>query len=125
MIIHLNRRVRDAGLDNVRTILALPDDPLLPGASVDRAFICETWHHIENHSQYLAALKKILKPGGQVIVIDFHRKETPVGPPSEMRTSREEVVREFEQNGFRLTQEHAFLPYQYFLVFKPTSATGA
>ena len=117
MIIHLNQRVRDAGIDNVRTILALPDDPLLPRASVDRVFICETWHHIADHPRYLAVLKQILKPGGQVIIVDFLKKETPVGPPLEMRVSREDVVREFEQSGFRLANEFTFLPYQYVVVF--------
>jgi ubiquinone/menaquinone biosynthesis C-methylase UbiE len=120
MIVHLNQRVRDAGVDNVRTILALPDDPLLSDASVDRAFICDTWHHIGNHPQYLARLKKALKPGGQIVIIDFQKRETPVGAPMEMRVSREDVVREFEQNGFKLLKEHTFLPYQYFLVFGPT-----
>ena len=117
MIIHLNQRIRDSGLDNVRTILASPDDPLLAPSSVDRVFICETWHHIQNHAQYLGVLKKTLKPGGQVIIIDFQRKPTPVGPPAEMRVAREDVVNEFEQSGFRLSKEYTFLPYQYFLVF--------
>jgi len=121
MIVHMNRQIRDLGLDNVRTILASPDDPLLPDRSVDRFFICETWHHIGNHAQYLAVMKKMLKPGGQVIVIDFQKKELPVGPPMEMRVSREDVVHEFEQNGFQLAREHTILPYQYFLVFAPAS----
>jgi ubiquinone/menaquinone biosynthesis C-methylase UbiE len=124
MIVHLNQRLRDSGLDNVRTVLALPDDPLLPEASVDRIFICDTWHHIGNHPQYLALLKKTLKPGGLIAIIDFQKQETPIGPPMEMRLPREEVVREFEQNGFRLAMEHTFLPYQYFLVFSTTSAVN-
>lgn len=117
MVVYLNRRVRDAGLDNVRTILAAPDDPLLPAAAVDRIFICDTWHHIENHLQYLTVLAKALKPGGQVIIIDFKKGSTSVGPPEEMRVGREDIVKEFEQAGFRLSKEHTFLPYQYFLVF--------
>ncbi len=117
MIVHLNQAVRAAGLDNVRTILSLPDDPLLPPASVDEVFICDTWHHIANRPGYLETLRKVLKPGGQVAIIDFQKKETPVGAPMEMRLSREEVVREFNQNGFRLASEFTFLPYQYFLVF--------
>ncbi len=121
MILYLNRSVRDARLENVRTILALPGDPLLAPSSVDRIFICETWHHIENHPQYLALLKKALKPGGQVVIIDFHKKPTPGGPPPEMRISREDVLNEFEQGGFRLVKEHTFLPYQYFLVFAPAA----
>ena len=47
MIVHLNRRIRDLKLKNVVSILAAPDDPLLADVSVDRFFICDTWHHIE------------------------------------------------------------------------------
>ena len=124
MIVHLNQRIRDDRLENIRTILALPDDPLLADASVDRIFICETWHHIDNHPPYLARLKKALKPGGQIIIIDFQKEPTPVGPPAEMRVARKDVVSEFDQNGFRLAKEHMFLPYQYFLVFAPGPASG-
>lgn len=124
MIVHLNRRIRDDRLENIRTILAVPDDPLLADASVDRIFVCETWHHIENHPPYLARLKQVLKPGGQVIIIDFQKTPTPVGPPAEMRVAREDVVREFEQSGFRLAKEHTFLPYQYFLIFAKAPASA-
>jgi arsenite methyltransferase len=117
MILHLNQRIRDVGLDNVRTILALPDDPLLTPRSINDIFICDTWHHIENHAQYLGRLKTALKPGGQVIIIDFQKKPTPVGSPPEMRIAREDVIKEFAANGFRLIKEHTFLPYQYFLIF--------
>jgi len=117
MIRHLNRRIRDAGAWNVRTILAPPDDPLLADASVDRFFVCDTWHHIEDQAAYLARMKTMLRPGGQVIMIDFHKRELPVGPPVSMKIAREDLVRQMETAGFRLAGEHAFLPYQYFLVF--------
>ena len=118
MIVHLNRRIRDLHLKNVVTILAAPDDPLLADASVDRFFICDTWHHIENRDRYLALLKKMLKPGGQIVMVDFKKEQTPMGPPMEMRIDRADLVKEMEKNGFRLAAEHTFLPYQYFLVFK-------
>jgi hypothetical protein len=47
-----------------------------------------------------------------VIIVDYQKKDMAVGPPAEMRLAREDVVSEFEQNGFRLAQEHTFLPYQ-------------
>jgi arsenite methyltransferase len=119
MIVHLNRRIRDLQLKNVVTILAAPDDPLLADASIDRFLICDTWHHIENHPRYLGLLKKMLKADGQVVMIDFKKTETPVGPPLEMRIDRGDLLREMETNGFRLAAEHTFLPHQYFLVFKP------
>jgi len=117
MIVYMNRRFRDMQLKNIATVLAAPDDPLLMDASIDRFFFCDTWHHIENQTPYLALMKKMLKPGGQVIMIEFHKKETPVGPPVEMKIAHEDVMRQMETNGFKLAKEHTFLPYQYFLVF--------
>jgi len=117
MIVHLNRRVRDLNLKNVVTILCAPDDPLLADASVDRFFICDTWHHIGGHAKYLALVKRMLKPGGQVIMVDFKKAKTPVGPPMEIRIDRDDLVREMEANGFQLATEHTFLEYQYFLIF--------
>ena len=62
-------------------------------------------------------MKRMLKPGGQVVMIDYQKKDTPVGPPMAMRIAREDLTRQMEANGFRLAREHTFLPYQYFLVY--------
>ena len=118
MVRHLNRRVRDAGLRNVHTILAEPGDPLLPDRSVDRFVVVDTWHHIQDQARYLGLMKKMLKPGGQVVMIDFQKKELPVGPHPGMKIAREDLIRQLDTNGFRLAKEHTFLPYQYFLVFE-------
>jgi arsenite methyltransferase len=117
MILHVNRRIRELKTSNVVSILADPDDPLLPDQSVNRFFVCNVWHHIENQTKYLSLMKKMLKPGGEVVMIDFHKKELPVGPPMQMKIAREDLIKQMESNGFRLTKEHTFLPYQYFLVF--------
>ncbi len=122
MIVHLNRRIRDLNVKNIVSVLAAPEDPLLADSSVDRFFICDTWHHIENHNHYLGLHKKMLKPGGEVVMIDFKKIETPVGPPVQMRIARDDLVKEMERNGFRLETEHTFLPYQYFLLFKTAPA---
>jgi len=117
MIDHLQRRVRDMKLVNVSPILAPPDDPLLP-EPVDRFLIVDVWHHIENQPAYLEKMKERLKPGGQVVMIDFQKRDLPVGPPPEMKIAREDLIRQMEAHGFRLAREHAFLPYQYFLIFE-------
>jgi arsenite methyltransferase len=117
MILDINRAIRDLKVTNVFSILAGPDDPLLPVTSVDRFFFSDSWHHIENQTKYLSLMKKMLKPNGEVVMIDFDKKETPVGPPLEMRIAREDLIKQMTSNGFRLAKEHTFLPYQYFLIF--------
>jgi arsenite methyltransferase len=117
MIRHLHQRVRDMGLPNVSPILGRPDDPLLPEA-VDRILFVNVWHHIENQSDYLTLMKKHLKLAGQVVMIDFHKRDLPVGPPAGMKIAREDLLKQMLAHGFQLEKEHTFLPYQYFLVFR-------
>ena len=61
----------------------------------------------------------MLKPGGEVVMIDFQKKDLPFGPPMSMKIAREDLIKQLESNGYRLAKEHGFLPYQYFLVFVP------
>lgn len=102
---------------NLTAVLASNDDPKLAPASVDTAFFCDVLHHIENRGAYLARLKAAIKPGGRLVVIDFHKRETPVGPAVAMRVAREDMVREIEAAGFERSKELDILPYQYFLFF--------
>jgi ubiquinone/menaquinone biosynthesis C-methylase UbiE len=118
MILHMNRRSREASIDNIVTILSDPDDPLLREDIVDRVFICNTWHHIDAQKKYLSLLRKSLKPNGQIIMIDFEKKELPVGPPLEMKIAKTSLISQMESAGFALLAEHHFLPYQYFLIFR-------
>ena len=118
MILYMNRYIRDRKLKNVTTVLSATDDPLLPAVTIHRFFICNTWHHVQSRPQYLALMKKMLKPGGQIVVLDYKKEKLPVGPPPEMKMAKEEVIREMEAGGFKLAKEHTFLPYQYFLVFQ-------
>ncbi|HEV8724534.1 MAG TPA: methyltransferase domain-containing protein [Candidatus Binatia bacterium] len=117
MILHINRRIRELKATNVVAVLADPDDPLLPDHSVNRFFFSDSWHHIDNQTKYLSLMKKMLKPNGEVVMIDFHKKDLPVGPPMQMKIAREDLIKQMNSNGFRLAKEHTFLPYQYFLVF--------
>lgn len=102
---------------NVKSVLAAPDDPRLPPASVDMIFFCDVLHHIENRAAYYPKLAAALKPGGRIVIVDFYKKPLPVGPPEKMKLSEQQVVAELETAGFRKTRSYAFLPYQYFLVF--------
>lgn len=118
MIRRMNERIHEAALPNISTILASPNNPLLP-RPVDRFLFVNVWHHIEDQAAYLALMKKTLKPGGQIVMIDFHKRDLPVGPPAAMKIAREDLVKQMQGHGLRVRDEHTFLPYQYFIVFEP------
>ncbi len=103
---------------NIETILAAPDDPRLAPSSVDMVFICDVLHHIDARPAYYAKLARALKPGGRIVIVDFHKRELPVGPPMTMKIAEADVVRELASAGFRQSRSFDFLPHQYFLVFE-------
>jgi ubiquinone/menaquinone biosynthesis C-methylase UbiE len=103
---------------NVETVLATPADPKLPAAAVDTIFICDVLHHIDAREAYYEKLTAALKPGGRIVIVDFYKKELPVGPPPGMKLTRAEVIAEFKQAGFPNVKSHAFLEHQYFLEFR-------
>lgn len=117
---YMKERAHREKTANVTVVLAAPDDPNLPAAALDVIFICDTWHHINDRIGYLGLLAKALKPGGVVAIVDFQKRETPVGPPLEHKMSREEVVAEFAEAGWVLTSQSDILPYQYLLLFRVT-----
>ena len=117
MVRYLAERAKREGLANLTAIAAKPNDPGIPSA-VDLVILVDTYHHIPSRERYFRNLQKSLKPGGRLAIIDF-KLDSPVGPPKQARISADEVKQELGRAGYALAQEHAFLPNQYFLVFRP------
>lgn len=103
---------------NVVTLVSKPDDSLLPPASEDLIFFCDVVHHIENRVAYYQRLIPSLKPGARIVVVDFYKKQLPVGPPPEMKLTEDQVTAEFQKAGFKRARKESFLQYQYFLEFR-------
>lgn len=117
MVKYLAERAKREGLRNLISSKAEPGDPRLP-EKADLVIFVDVVHHIDSRERYFSRLRESLKPGGRVAVIDF-RMDSPVGPPKAARIAPEQVKAELGRAGYRLDREHAFLPNQYFLVFRP------
>lgn len=103
---------------NLHVVLATASDPKLRPASADTIFICNVLHHVDGRTAYLKKLQAVLKPGGRIAVIEFHKRDLPVGPPPSMKISEPDLIEEFRKLGMRVARRHDFLPYQYFLEFR-------
>jgi predicted methyltransferase len=103
---------------NVEVILALRDDPLLPPIGVDLVFTVNTYHHFENRVAYFKRVRKYLRPGGRIAVIDFDRRAWFEGMWKHY-TPAEFIKREMEQAGYGLQRELMLLDRQSFLIFAP------
>lgn len=117
LVAYLRERAEREHTDNVVPILASPANPRLPHAGVDLVLVVDTYHHIDARPTYFRSLRRALRPGGRVAVVDWQKRELPVGPPMEHKLAREQVVDEMTAAGYVLAGEPDLLPYQYFLVF--------
>jgi len=119
MLARLVGRLPRARARNVTPVLGRDEDPLLPAGACDLILVVNTYHHFPDGPAFLRRLVRALRPGGRIANVDFHRRETPVGPPVEHRVAREAFVRDARRAGLRLAAERDFLPYQYFLILAP------
>lgn len=70
---HIRARAQKANVANVEPVLCTDRSVALPENSIDLAFICDVYHHFEFPQASLASLHKALKPGGEIVLIDFKR----------------------------------------------------
>jgi ubiquinone/menaquinone biosynthesis C-methylase UbiE len=120
----LERRVQEAGLTNIETVLSRPDDPMLPPDSVDLIFISDTYHHFDQPVAMLEGMRDALRAGGRMAIVDWERMPNPIFErdgldwESHISVGSEDVIAQATQHGFRLLKQHDFLEWQYFLVFE-------
>jgi SAM-dependent methyltransferase len=117
MVGYLAHRGHREGLANLTSVAAAFDDPKLP-RPVDLALVVNTYHHIAERPAYFGRLRRSLRPGGRVAIVDF-LPDAPEGPPRHARIPAAFVKEEMGRAGYGLVTEHTFLPRQYFLVFAP------
>jgi ubiquinone/menaquinone biosynthesis C-methylase UbiE len=115
MVKYLAERARREGLRNVTAVQGTAEDAKLP-KPVDLVLMVNTYHHVADRPAYFGQLRRSLRPGAPVAIIDF-LPDAPAGPPRLARIPAAAVKEEMGRAGYGLVTEHSFLPYQYFLVF--------
>lgn len=118
---HIKARASKASASNVQTILCTERSVELPEASIDLAFICDVYHHFEYPSASLATLHKALKPGGELVLIDFKRipGESSDFIMAHVRAGQEVFEAEVTAAGFEKVSEVTdVLKENYFVKFR-------
>lgn len=106
---YLEDQARKTGFRQVDAKVSKADSAELPDASVDVAFVCDTYHHFEHPEAMLRSMRRALKPGGTLVIVDFERIE---GKSREwvlghVRAGKEQVIGEIQSAGFKLVEEVA------------------
>jgi ubiquinone/menaquinone biosynthesis C-methylase UbiE len=117
----LEAKTNIMGISNLTAIEANLKEKLnLPDNIADMCLISTVLHEftLESAEKNLHdEIKRILKPGGILIVIECKSDDTPFGPPHHMRISPEELEASFSKFNFEKTDYHE-LQYTYLMKFR-------
>ena len=123
MLSMLRARAESEGIENISPILGSVHDPRLPVASLDLILLVDVYHEFSHPQHMLSAMHKALKPNGRIVLVEF-RAEDPAVPIKPLhKMSKEQILREFPANGFRLVKEFKKLPWQHMMFFAKEQAT--
>lgn len=118
-------RVASNKVENATFILGTEKDPKIPAGIADLIFVLDAYHHFDYPDAMLAGIKKGLKPGGRLAIVDYYKRmgamagSDPKFALTHIRLDQDGVIREIESNGFRLVKKAEFLPNsQYLAVFE-------
>lgn len=119
MLERLAQRATEAGLTSVKPVLAEEEDEYpLHSDTVEAALIANVYHEIDPATNFLWELKRVLKVGAPVLIVEWKPEETPMGPPQEERLQQADVQEEFELAGFICRGERPVGPYHWGLLFE-------
>lgn len=104
---------RGASLANVEYIVGDTKSAKLPAGSVDVALVLDAYHHFDYPEAMMTSLREALKPGGRIVIVEYHKNEKsmPNGRAMQhIRLTKDEFVKEIEGFGLRAVEVKEFLP---------------
>ena len=100
--------------NRIEVRLSVPNDPLLDGEEVDAAIIINTIGYISDKLEYLELMKKGIKPGGMILIVDYKTKRIPLLIPKPFNIHLSEVEQLLYDAGYKdVTTDDCILDYQY------------
>jgi ubiquinone/menaquinone biosynthesis C-methylase UbiE len=104
--------------DSWERILTLPcseNEFELDDGEVDIVFHANTLHECEEPEKHLKEVWRVLKPGGRLVVIEWHwaNEESQPGPPNTIRLEPATTQRLLQNAGFIVQETYDVGPYHY------------
>jgi ubiquinone/menaquinone biosynthesis C-methylase UbiE len=119
MLQELSRRCERLDIKNVDMVLGLPHDPKLPDGKVDLILMVDVYHEFSNPVEMLDAMRRSLKPGGRIALVEFRGEDPTVPIKPEHKMTKKQILKEYKANGFKLVSQYDKLPWQHLMFLSP------
>ena len=117
----LKNNAARAGLYNVEVIwgdIEKIGGTKLRESSVDLVFLCNVLFQLENKGDIVNEIKRILKPAGRILVVDWSDSFGGIGPQPGHVVKKSVVLEMFEKGGFHMDRKISAGSHHYGFIFK-------
>ncbi|WP_297058852.1 methyltransferase domain-containing protein [Thermosulfurimonas sp.] len=106
-------RKKASGIPQIELIRSETYRVPLPQAVAEAALLAFVLHEVEDPVRLLGEVRRLLKPGGRLLVLEWQKKETPMGPPVSERLTEEETRAFLKEAGFAALETSPFGDWFY------------
>lgn len=118
MLEHIAGKAKNQNIANIELIKVAGVHLNVADHTVDIALMVTVMHELPDCGSMLAEVKRILKEAGRLAVIEFHKRDTPMGPPIQRRMDQDELADYVQKSGFTLADSFELGENMYCLVFE-------
>ncbi len=117
MLDYLREHAEEEEVENIKYVPADLAKTSLPDHSVEKIFTAFVMHEVPDLKAVLDEFKRIVKPDGTILAIDWETVESGGGPPLQEKLSSTDLQETFESNGFQV-EKHMISEAVYALIIK-------
>jgi ubiquinone/menaquinone biosynthesis C-methylase UbiE len=117
MLKMLKTRAEEQGVRNITPVLSTASDPKLPKGKIDLILLVDVYHEFSHPEEMLAAIREALSPEGVCALVEFRAEDLNVPIKPEHKMTKEQIMKEWPPNGFKLVKEFDGLPWQHLMFF--------
>jgi len=114
-------RARLQGIGNVKTVwsnLEMVGATKIPAESLDATYLINTLFQSKQHAKIMEEAKRLLKPEGKLLVIDWLRDTGRFGPAAENRVDPDEILEIAKKLNFSLFEKFKAGEYHFGFIFE-------
>ena len=117
MVAMLRQAARKEGLSNIDPSLGTETDVKLTPGSVDLAIMVDVYHELSFPYEVVASIVRALKPGGQLVFVEYRAEDPRVPIKALHKMSEAQVRREAQAHPLQWQRTVETLPWQHVVIF--------
>jgi 2-polyprenyl-3-methyl-5-hydroxy-6-metoxy-1,4-benzoquinol methylase len=114
----IRKRMKKNKVTNIEPIKGTLTDPKLPAGKVDLILMVDVYHEFSHPYEMTVAMVKALKPGGQLVFVEFRLEDPKVWIKLVHKMSKKQVLKEMAPHPLKHFKTLDGLPQQHVIIFK-------